>query len=203
MTTYRWMIVLVLSLFISCCTKGGSYSLSLRYQPSRDFPSLQKKIGPSLGIAPVKDERPETLYIGIHNPLQGLPQRFESEPAPLEKAIADSVSRAFAGYGIKTIPVSSWDRKPESLKNMETDSVLSVEIKRFWAEGKAAPFQSNLKTSICFVFHLGIKREGRVITRNVEVEREITLFSVTPERVGTMVNQILTDIFDNFLSNPY
>jgi len=203
MSTYRWMIVLVLSLFISCCAKAGTYSLNLRYQPSKEFPSLQQKIGPSLGIAPIKDERPEILYVGIHNPLQGLPQRFRSEPFPLEKAIVDLLSGAFARRGIKTIPVSGWDGKPESLKDMETDSVLLIEIRRFWAEGKAAPFKSNLKTSIQFVFHVGVKREGRVFIRNMEVEREMTFFSVTPERVETMVNQILTDIFDNFLSNPY
>ena len=203
MNICRWMIVLVLSLFISCCTKAGTYSLHLQYQPSKEFQSLQKKIGPSLGIAPVKDERQETFYIGINNPIQGLPQRFKSEPFPLEKAIADSLSGALAGYGIKTIPVSGWDGSPESLKDMETDSVLLVEIKRFWAEGKAAPFQGNLKTSIHFVFHLGVKKERKVLTKNVEVEREMTFFSVTPERVGTMVNQILTDIFDNFLTNPY
>jgi hypothetical protein len=80
------------------------------------------------------------------------------------------------------------------LKDIETESVLSIEIKRFWTEGTAAPFQSNLKTSIHLVFHVGVKREGKVFTRNVEVEREMTLFSVTPERVGTMVNQILAHV---------
>ena len=74
MNICRWMIVLVLSFFISCCTRAGTYSLHLQYQPSKEFPSLQQKIGPSLGIAPIKDARPETLYIGIHTPLQGLPQ---------------------------------------------------------------------------------------------------------------------------------
>ena len=202
MNICRWMIVLVLSFFISCCTRAGTYSLPLRYQPSKEFPSLQQKIGPSLGIAPIKDARPETLYIGIHTPLEGLPQRFKSEPFPLEKAIGDSLSGILSSYGVKTVPVSGWDGKPESLKDVGPDSVLRIEMKRFWAEGKAAPFQSNLKTSIYFVFHLGVKKEEKVFTRNVEIEREMTFFRITPETVGTMINQILTDIIDTFLLNP-
>ena len=203
MNTYRWTVVLILSLIISCCAKAGTHSLSLRYQPTKELQSLQNKIGPTLGMAPIKDERQETLYIGINNPIQGLPQRFKSDPFPLEKAIADSLSEALARYGIKPIPVPGWDGSPESLKSLGTDSVLSIEIKRFWAEGKAATFQSKLNTSMHFVFHLGVKREGKVFTRNVEVEREVSFFSVTPEKVEALVNQILTDIFDNFLSNPY
>ncbi len=203
MNTYRWIILLILSLVLSCCTKAGTHSLSLRYQPAKEFQSLQEKIGPTLGIAPIKDERTETLYIGINNPLQGLPQRFKSEPFPLEKAIEDFLSEALSRYGIKTIPVPAWDGKPESLKNMETDSVLFIEIRRFWAEGKAATFQSKLNTSMHFVFHLGVKKEEKAFTRNVEVEREMTFFSVTPEKVETLINQMLTDVFDNFLSNPY
>jgi hypothetical protein len=48
-----------------------------------------------------------------------------------------------------------------------------------------------------------VKKEGKVFTRNVEVEKEATLARLTPERVEAMVNQALADIFDAILSNPY
>ena len=96
-------------------------------------------------------------------------------PFPLEKAIGQSLSDALSRYGVKTIPISDWDAKPDSLKNMETDSVLMIEIKGFWTEGNASLFRTKVKTTVRFVIHLGVKKEGKVFTRNVEVEKEMTV----------------------------
>jgi len=203
MKSIRWLFILSLGFFVLGCVKTGTFSLSLRYQPVKDFPSLQTKMGPTLSMAPFKDERPDTLYIGIHTNLQGDSNYFKSNPFPLEKAIKESLSNVLSRYGVKTIPISNWDGKPESLKNMETDSVLMIEIKRFWTEGKASAFRSTVKTTVQLVIHLGVKKEGKVFTRNVDVEKEMTVARSTPEKVEEMVNQILTDIFDSYFSKPY
>jgi len=203
MKTYRWLMILFLSFFIFSCAKARTYSLYLRYQPSKEFPSLQQKIGSTLGITPFKDERLDTLYIGIHTPFQGISSYFKSDPFPLEKAIMESLVEVLSRQGVKTIPVSNWDGEPESLKTMETDSVLLIEIKRFWTEGRAVTFKTNVKTSIHFVIHLGVKKEGKVFTKNVTVEKEMTVFKLAPEKVEQTVNEILTDIFDAFFSDPY
>jgi hypothetical protein len=203
MKAYRWVTILFLCFFILGCAKARTYSLYLRYQPSRDFPSLQQKIGSTLGIVPFKDERSETLYIGIHTPLQGTSSYFKSDPFPLERAIMNSLTEVLSLQGVKTVPISSWDGRPESLKTMETDSVLMIEIKKFWTEGRAVPFKTNVKMSIHFVIHLGVKKEGKVFTKNVTVEKEMTVFRLAPEKVEQTVNEILAEIFDSFFSNPY
>jgi hypothetical protein len=203
MKLIRWLFILSLGFFVLGCAKTGTHSLSLRYQPVKEFSSLQTKVGPTLGMAPFKDERPDTLYIGLHTNLQGNSDYFKSHPFPLERAIMESLPDALSRYGVKTIPISNWDGKPESLKNMETDSVLMIEIKRFWTEGKASAFRTTMKTTVQCVIHLGVKKEGKVFTRNVEVEKEMTVARSTPEKVEAMINQILTDIFDSYFSNPY
>jgi hypothetical protein len=121
----------------------------------------------------------------------------------LERAIKESLSDALSRDGVKTIPIPSWDGQPESLKNVEADSVLMIEIKRFWTDGRASLFKTNVKTVVHFVIHLGVKKEGKVFTRNVEVEKEMTVARSTPERVETMMNQTLAGIFDTYFSNPY
>jgi hypothetical protein len=203
MKSVRWLFILSLGFFVLGCAKVGTYSLSLRYQPVKEFSSLQTKMGSRLGMAPIKDERPETLYIGVHTNLQGDSSYFKSDPFPLEKAIKDSLSDALSRYGIKTVPIPSWDGKPESLKNMEIDSVLMIEIKRFWTEGRASAFRTTIKTVVRFVIHLGVKNEGKVYTRNVEMEKEITEARATPEKMEAMINQMLADVFDAYFSNPY
>jgi len=104
---------------------------------------------------------------------------------------------------VKVVPISSWDGRPESLKDMDADSVLMIEIKRFWTEGKAYPFRTNVRTVVQLVIHLGVKKEGKVFTRNMEVEKEMTVARSTLQKVETIMNQILTDIFDSYFSNPY
>jgi hypothetical protein len=199
---FYWLLIMFMGFSFLSCTTGGTFPIHLKYQSSGEFPFLQQKLGPTLGIAPFHDQRPDTLYIGHHTPFRGISSHFKSEPSPLEKAITDTLSQALSGYGVKTIPISNWDGRPESLKNMETDSVLMIEIKRFWTEGVASLFKTHVKTTVQFVIRLGVKKEGKVFTRHVEVEKEMTVARSTPERIEQTLNQILTDIFDSYLSNP-
>jgi hypothetical protein len=203
MKSIRWLLILSFVFLALDWAEAGTYSLNLRYQPAKEFPSLQQKIGSTLAMAPFKDERPDALYIGVHTNFQGDFTYFKSHPFPLETAIKESLSNALSRSGVKTIPISSWDGQPESLKSVEADSVLMVEIKRFWTDGKGALFKTNVKTIVQLVIHMGVKKEGKVFTRNVEVEREMTVARSTPERVEAMMNQMLTEIFDTYFSNPY
>ena len=206
MRSYRWFFVLCLGfLMLSCAKGGGTYSLYLRYEPVKDFPSLQQKLGSTLGIGPFKDERPDTLYIGSSTPTQGVSSYFQSEPSPLEKAIRDSLSQVLSQRGMKTVSASDWDGQPEALRNLETDSILSLEIKRFWAEAKGSLFRTHVVTKISFVVHLGVKKEGKVFTRKMELEREMTLASWNwgRDQMEQMISQVLRDIFDEFFANPY
>ncbi len=198
-----WLALLVLSAFVLSCSHGITYPLYVRYVPSKDFPELRQKIGPTLALAPFRDEREDKTRIGVHRPMQGSPNYFKSEPFPLEKAIGDSLSEVLSRYGISSVPVPEWDGRPESLKSLDADSVLMIEIKRFWSEGQGSLFGTKLKMSVQMVIHLGIKKEGKVFTRNVEAEKEVTVTKSTPERVEGMFNRILSDIFDAYFSNPY
>jgi hypothetical protein len=200
---FSLLLITIIGLSFLSCATGGTFPIHIKYQSSGRFPSLQQTLGSTLGIVPFKDERSDTLYIGHHTPYSGISSHFKSEPFPLEKAITDTLSQALSGYGVKTIPISNWDGRPESLKHMETDSVLMIEVKRFWTEGVASLFKTHVKTKVQFFIHLGVKKEGKVFTRHIEVEKEITVARSTPEKIEQTINQILTDIFDSYLSNPY
>jgi hypothetical protein len=203
MKSLRYLLIILLIFAIPSYAAGATYPLSLRYQPTKDFPSLQEEIGSTLGIAPFKDERSDTLYIGVHYPVFGGVNYFRSDPSPLDKAIKEALLGPVFRYGVKIVPISSWDGEPESLKDVETDSVLMIEIKKFWIEASASLFRTNVKTSIHLVIHLGVKKAGKVFTKNVEVEREATLPRITPEGMERTLNDILAEIFDSFFSNPY
>ncbi len=198
----RWLITFLLALFFGC-TQGGTHPVRIHYQPHQDFPSLSEKIGPTLGLVPFKDERPEQLYIGRHIPYEGSPVYFKSDPFPFHQAMRDTISRTLSRFGVSTLSIPNWDGRPESLKGIESDSLLMVEIERFWTEGRAAPFRTKVKTSVHLVIHLGLKREGKVFTRRVEVEKEGAYARLTPERVEALSNQALREIFDAFFAHPY
>ncbi|MGQ9647753.1 MAG: hypothetical protein ACUVWO_14605, partial [Thermodesulfobacteriota bacterium] len=202
--SFRWLILFLFGIFALVSDAGAAtYSLSLRYKPAKDFPLLREKIGENLGLAPFKDERQETLYIGYHLSFFGSANYFRTDPFPLERAIQESLLGPLFQNGIKTTPISAWDGKPDSLKELDTDSVLMIEIKQFWMEGSGAAFRTHTKTSVHLVVHLGVKKEGKVFSKNVEVNREVTLARLTPERVEGTFNEILREIFDSFFSNPY
>jgi len=197
------LLALFLIIFVIDCAEAQIYSIPLHYQPTKTFASLQQKFGLRLGIAPFKDERQKKSYIGIHFPLQGLATHYESLPMPLERALQESMGEALFWLGLKVVSVSNWDGTPESLKDMDTDSVLTIEIRKFWTEGTGSLLRANIKTAVQLVFHLGVKSEGKVFTRNIEMEKEITVLRATPERVKALMNQILTDVFDTYFFSPY
>jgi hypothetical protein len=197
------LLALLVMIFAVACAGAQIWSIPLQYQPRKTFPSLQQKLGSRLGVTPFKDERQDKSYIGIHHPLQGLATRFESLPMPFDRAFQKSFGEALAWSGVKVVPISTWDGTPDSLKYIDADSVLTVEIKKFWTEGKARLLGTDIVGRAHLVMHLGVKSEGKVFTRNIEIEKEVTVPASTPERVEAMVNQILGDAFDTFFSSPY
>ncbi|OGP63813.1 MAG: hypothetical protein A2170_15440 [Deltaproteobacteria bacterium RBG_13_53_10] len=199
----RLIIMLFLGLALLSCAKAGTYPLYLRYNPAKELPSLQQKIGTTLALAPFRDERRETLFIGIHTPFHGSSSRYKSDPSPLERAIQESLSGPLSRHKVRTVPISSWDGSPESLKKIDADSVLMIEIKKFWTEAQGDLLKTVAKTSIQLSLHLGVKKEGKVFTRNVEVEKETTAVRLTSEDLEKAINQTLTEIFDSFFANPY
>ncbi len=202
MKSYRWLIVLLLP-FMLRCTPGGTYPVALRYQPLDSFANLKQKLGPTAAIAPFNDTRMEKLYIGISFPLSGSVFRFQTHPLPLDQSLQAIVSDVLARHGIKTVSIPAWDGNPESLKDIKTDSVILIDIRDFWLEGKGGVLGTNVKIAVHLIIHLGIKKENKVFTRNVDTEKEMTVTRLTPEKVEEIVDQVTSEIFDAFFSNPY
>src|SRR4030043_2005114 len=100
---FRRGLVLFFSFLMLSCATGGTYPIHLRYQPEREFSSLQMKLGSTIGLAPFEDQRLDTSYIGFHSSLRGVSSYFRSDPFPLEKAIKESLSQVLSGYRIKTV----------------------------------------------------------------------------------------------------
>jgi hypothetical protein len=118
--------------------------------------------------------------LGLHEPLAGSYTYFKSDPSPLEKAIHDSLLRVLPPYGVKVVSVPSWDGSPESLASLETDSILFIEIKKFWIEGHASLTGTKVRVQPhCLSFRC--EKGRKVFTRNVELEREVTLARFTAE----------------------
>ena len=197
------LLILLFIIIVVDYAEAYTYPLPLSYQPKKEFPSLQQKFGSTLGLAPFRDERLEQSYIGIHIPVRGLTTHFESSPSPLKRALQESLSAALSRSGMKVVSISDWDGTPESMKNIETDSVLMIEIKKFWTEGRASLFGTTIQTTVQLVIHLGVKHEGKVFTRKADVEKEMTVPRSTPEKVEAIINEMLTDIFDRYFSSPY
>jgi uncharacterized lipoprotein YajG len=204
MMQLRWFPVFLLSFILFGCAAGGVSTLNLRYEPSKELPSLEQKMGPTVAMAPFKDERTDTLYIGVHTPFQGRTRYFKSEPFPLETAIRESLQEVLMKRGLKTTSIPAWDGRPESLKTIDADSVLMIQIRKLWVDGRDdLILRTSIKASVHLTIHLGVKKEGKAFTKNVEVEREKTVFGGGTEHIGQMINEILTDVFDTFLLNPY
>jgi hypothetical protein len=184
------------------CSAGGTHHLAFRYQPASSFPDLPQKTGSTLGLAPVQDERPDPLYVGLHDPYSGRFSYFKSTPE-LKEAIRQSLVQMLPPYGISVVSLPAWDWTPASLRDLNVDSALLVEIKRLWIEGKGSLLATDVRASARLLFHLGVKKEMKVFTRNIEVDKEMSMTRFTPEAAEEIVNQMLAEMFDAYFSKPY
>ncbi len=181
-----------------------THSVHIRYEPQKPFPLLQQQIGPVMGIGPIKDIQTYRKHIGHSLSSKMASFHFESDPFPLEKAILEALSATLPRFGVKIIPVSHWDGRTETLKEQqESDSILKIDIQRFWTEGSAAKGTNVIRTSIYLVLQLGVKKQERVFKQNFYISKEKTISEFTPEEVERTINLVLTEIFDDFFSNPY
>ena len=179
-----------------------THPITIRYQSAERFPSLSQKFGSTMGIPPFKDTYLGGSYVG-HYIYRRVSHYLKSDPLPLEEAIRDSLLELLPAVGIETVPIPAWDGKEESLKSIEADSILMIEIKRFWAEGAVRRRGANINTSIHLVFRLGVKKEGKVFRRDMYTIKEDSIVGLTPEAMEQVINQTLNDILDTFFSDPY
>ena len=179
---------------------GGTYPIHIQYQRTGSFP-LCKRIGGTLGLNPIRDKRSNQQHVGRYVNPRRVVSYLECIPAPLGKAIEDALSQCLSRRGVKVTLGLKWDGKEESLKSIETDSALMVEVERFWTEGTDTIGKPKTNTSIYLTVRLGIKREGRVVTRQIFTSKALILYPFSPDRIEQMVNRSLADLFDSFLSS--
>lgn len=196
------LLIGFLSLLLVGFATAGDYPVHIQYQRTDTFPPC-KKIGATLGLSPIRDRRLDQGHVGRYVTPQRMTSYLYSIPAPLGKAIEGALAQCFSRKGIKVMLGSTWDGKKESLKSVETDSVLMIEVERFWTEetNLNAVGRPNTNTSIYLTIHLGIKREGRVITRQIFTSKGMILYPFSPDGIEQMVNRTLADLFDSFLSS--
>jgi hypothetical protein len=180
-----------------------THSIHIRYEPQKQFPLLQEQVGPVMGMSPIKDIRTHRLHIGHSLSSRMVSSHFKSDPFPLETAILESLSATLVRFGVKCIPVSDWDGRAETLKQQGSDSILKIDIQRFWTEGRVAKGTNVISTSIYLILQLGVKKQDRVFKRDFYIIKEKTIPEFTPEEVEETINHVVTEIFDDFFSNPY
>jgi len=181
--------------------KQEIYTINIRYQDAKQFPSLNQNIGQTIAFAPFSDSRRGRQYIGHQMSARKIPSYFISEPLPLENAISEFFFEALSNSGIRPILVPSWDGKSGMLKDLETDSILKINIRRFWIEAAPAGRRTRVNTSVYFDIFLGVKKENRVFTQNMYIGKEMMDDNFTPERLEQFINRTLGDIFEDFFES--
>jgi hypothetical protein len=180
--------------------KQETYSIHIRYQDARQIPSLDPNLGLTVAVAPFSDSRRGWDYIGRHTSRR-ISGFFKSEPFPLEQAIREFFFAAFSDSGIHSIFVPSWDGKPETLPEVAADSILRINIRRFWIETELVRRATRVKTWVYFDTFLGVKKENRVFTQNLYLRKEMMDENFTPERLEQFINRTLSNVFDDFIKS--
>jgi hypothetical protein len=179
------------------------HPIRLWYQTENPLPDLTHVLGGTAGIAPLKDIRRNRRYIGHSVSARGVEAYFKSDPVPLKRALYGCLSDALSSRGVEVVSSANWDGTVEMLKDMEVDSIIQVDIRRFWTEGRSWGRNPILDTSIYLSVRVAVKSEKSVYTRNLYMIKEGSFRELTPADVEQAFNRALRELLDDFLSNPY
>jgi len=87
------------------------------------------------------------------------------------------------------------------LKDLEADSILRIDMKRFWIEAEAVGGRTRVNTSFYFDIFLGVKKEKSVFKQKVYVGKEMMDSNFTPEKLENFINRTLSNVFDDFFGS--
>jgi len=194
----RKLIVLLLFLVflvLSACGASRTYLVDINYVPQ--IPPTLKVEPTTVAVAPFMDGRSHGNDVGIRNKLDGSFDRYTTAPATVGEAIRKAVERFLRGNDLKTVNIETWDLRPESLSQMETDMVVGGEISRFWVQADSMAGRTIIKTDIELTIYVGMPREGKVLSQKMQLSREITHIIFSSEKLEEMLNESLSDVIES------
>lgn len=194
---YTFLMVIFLASLVSCA-KHKTYWLHLR-------PHAEGEQGPStkltVGVLPFEDGRVSTQKLGARVLRDGREEPIRLESSSASEDLTHLLRRALKARNIPVATISTWDPAPQNLKDLppEVDIAIAGRIEALEVEAQSSTLKTTLRYRVKLSAKLGLKAQGKVVTKNIEVRPEETVMRFERQKVEETLNEAVASALNRLV----
>jgi hypothetical protein len=194
---YTFSIIILLASLVSCA-KHKTYWLYLRPHPTGEQVPTTKL---TIGVVDFKDGRisPQKLGARILGDGREEPIRLESSSA--SEDLTHILRRSLKAKNIPVVAISTWDPAPQNLKDLppEVDIVIAGKIEALEVKAQSSTLKTTIRYRVKLSAKLGLKAQGKVVTKSIEVRPEETVMLFDRQKVEETLNQAVASALNRLV----
>ena len=195
--TYAFLIMILLTSLVSCA-QHKTYWLHLR-------PHAEGEQGPTtkltIGVLPFEDGRVSTEKLGARVLGDGREEPIRLESSSAAEDLTHILRRSLKARNIPVVTISSWDPTPQNLKDLppEVDIAIAGRIEALEVEAQSSTFKTTLRYRVKLSAKLGLKAQGKVVTKTIEVSPEETVVLFERQKVEETLNEAVASALNRLV----
>jgi hypothetical protein len=194
---YTFLIVILLGSLASCA-KHKTYWLHLR-----PLPQGQKGVTTKLtiGVLPFEDGRASTQKLGARVLSDGREEPIRLETSSASEDVTHILRRSLMARNIAVVALSNWDPALQNLKDLppEVDIAIAGKIETLQVEAQSSLLKTTLRYRVKLSAKLGLKAQGKVVTKTIEVRPEETVMSFDRQKVEETLNEAVASAVNRLI----
>jgi len=194
---YFFSMVILLASLVTCA-KHKTYWLHLRPHPEGEQGPTTKL---TIGVLPFEDGRVSTEKLGARVLSNGREEPIRLETSSASEDVTHILRRSLKARNIPVISLSTWDPAPQNLKDLppEVDIAIAGRIEALEVEAQSSPLKTTLRYRVKLSAKLGLKAQGKVVTKTIEVRPEENVMRFERQKVEETLNEAVASALNRLV----
>jgi hypothetical protein len=194
---YTFLMVLLLGSLVTCA-KHKTYWLHLRPHPTGEQGPTTKL---TVGVVPFEDGRVSTEKLGARILGNGREEPIRLESSSASEDFTHILRRSLKARNIPVVTISAWDPRPQNLKDLppEVDIAIAGKIEVLEVKAQSTTLKTTLQYRVKLSAKLGLKAQGKVVTKDIEVRPEETVMGFERQKVEETLNEAVASALNRLV----
>jgi hypothetical protein len=194
---YTFFMVILLGSLVTCA-KHKTYWLNLRPHPAGEQGPTTKL---TIGVVPFEDGRITTQKLGARILGDGREEPIRLQSSSASEDVTHILRRSLKARNIPVVTISTWDPAPQNLKDLppEVDIAIAGKIEALEVEAQSSTLKTTLRYRVKLSAKLGLKAQGKVVTRDIEVRPEESVMRFERQKVENTLNEAVASALNRLV----
>jgi hypothetical protein len=189
---------MILLVSLVSCGKHKTYWLHLRPQPTGEQGVTTNL---TIGVLPFEDGRISTQKLGARVLGDGREEPIRLESSSASEDVTNLLHRSLKARNITVVTISTWNPTPQNLKDLppEVDVAIAGKIEALEVKAQSSTLKTTIRYRVKLSAKLGLKAQGKVVTKTIEVRPEETVMRFERQKVEETLNEAVASALNRLV----